>query len=205
MEPRLKNSKKWTPFPKEYSDQIRAVFDENFAKFAEGGKFVVEGRIYTEEVMLRVGYLEKGRLAQANCEVSVNYSAKEQDAVDRIHNCVDAAASMMLEYFENEGEVDFPKTWKAYPFAEQTIYLKFNTENSELEAQADALLGTSDEGMLVEEAEGSDALENADIDEDLSQTSGDEWRDPEDEDDEEATPKMFGGGKKKKSKKDDLH
>ncbi len=66
--------------------------------------------------MLRVGYLEKGRLAQANFEVSMNYAREQQDAIKRIHNCVDAAASMMMEYFKNDGEVDFPYTWKEFPF-----------------------------------------------------------------------------------------
>ena len=107
MNPRLKSSKKWTAFPKEYTEQIQTVFKENFAQYLEDAELIVEGRIYTEEIMLRVGYLEKGRLAQANFEVSMNYSQEQQDAMKRIHNCIDAAASMMMEYLENDGDVDF--------------------------------------------------------------------------------------------------
>ncbi|MBX2986531.1 MAG: hypothetical protein KF802_01420 [Bdellovibrionaceae bacterium] len=218
MEPRLKSSKKWTALPNEYLDQIRAVFQENFSQQIGQGELKVEGRIYASEVLLRVGLHEPGRLAQANFEVSMEYSAKDQDAVERIHNCVDAAASMMQEFFDNDGEVDFPRTWKPFPFQNKTLYLQFSTENSELEAEADRLLGADDSGMLhgddLEEAE--DALSRAEVDEELSggqdlvkevldedadvleeegeAASGDEGLD------DDGQPRMFGGGTKKKSK-----
>lgn len=213
MNPRLKSSKKWTSFPKEYSDQIQTVFKENFAQYLDQGELIIEGRIYPEEIMLRVGYLEKGRLAQANFEVSMNYSRDDQDAIKRIHNCVDAAASMMMEYLENDGEVDFPYTWKEFPFQGKKIYLQFNTENSSLEAQANKLLGADDDSMLHEENESDeDALSRAEQSEELSPPRDDE--DSEDREDgeenaseensDEAGPRMFGG-KTKKKKKDQLH
>ncbi|KYG61169.1 hypothetical protein AZI85_09465 [Bdellovibrio bacteriovorus] len=212
MNPRLKSSKKWTAFPKEYSDQIQAVFTENFAQYLDNGDLVIEGRIYPEEILLRVGYLEKGRLAQANFEVSMNYSQDQQDAVQRIHNCVDAAASMMMEYLENDGEVDFPYTWKEFPFQGKKLYLQFTTENSSLEAEANKLLGVDDE-TLYNDAEESDedALSRAEQSEELSPPRDDEefsededYEDDEEEDDEseDRGPRMFGGGKKKKG---DLH
>ena len=151
MTPRLKSSKKWTAFPKEYSNQIQTVFNENFAQYIDEGELLIEGRIYQEEIMLRVGYLEKGRLVQANFEVSINYSQEDHDAVKRIHNCVDAAASMMMEYLENEGEVDFPYTWKEFPFQGKKLFLQFNTENSSLEDQANKLLGITDDSLFHDE------------------------------------------------------
>lgn len=213
MNPRLKSSKKWTGFPKEYSDQIQAVFKENFAQYLEEGELIIEGRIYTEEIVLRVGYLEKGRLAQANFEVSMNYSQDEQDAVKRIHNCVDAAASMMMEYLENDGEVDFPYTWKEFPFQGKKIYLQFSTENTSLEEQANKLLGVDDESLYHEEEESEDALSRAEQSEELSpprdeddfseEDSEGEEQDEESDEEEDRGPRMFGG--KSKKKKDDLH
>lgn len=194
MNPRLKNSKKWTAFPKEYTEQIQTVFKENFSQYLGDAELIVEGRIYTEEIMLRVGFLEKGRLAQANFEVSMNYSQEQQDAMKRIHNCIDAAASMMMEYLENDGEVDFPYTWKEFPFQGQKLYLQFSTENSSLEEQANKLLGTDESSLYHDEEEGDeDALSRAELSEELSP--------PRDDDD--PSPKMFGG--KSKKKKDDLH
>ncbi|MFV8259091.1 hypothetical protein ACNQKP_14885 [Bdellovibrio bacteriovorus] len=206
MIPRLKSSKKWTSFPKEYSDQIQTVFKENFAQYLDNAQLIIEGRIYQEEIALRVGYLEEGRLAQANFEVSMSYSQEQQDAVSRIHNCVDAAASMMLEFLENEGEVDFPYTWKEVPFQGKKVYLKFSTENSNLEAEANKLLGLSEEEMLhdTDEEEDEDALSRAEQSEELSPPRDDEDYTEEDEstaeaeeDSEDKGPKMFGGKGKK--------
>lgn len=196
MNPRLKSSKKWTAFPKEYADQIQSVFKENFAQYLDNAELLIEGRIYSEEIVLRVGYLEKGRLAQANFEVSMNYSQEQQDAISRIHNCVDAAASMMMEYLESDGEVDFPYTWKEVPFQSKRIYLKFSTENSSLEAEANKLLGLSEEEMMNEDVseEDEDALARAELSEELSPP-----RDDEDYTEEEDSkgPRMFSGKGKK--------
>ena len=209
MNPRLKSSKKWTAFPKEYSDQIQTVFKENFAQYLDGADLIVEGRIYPEEVTLRVGYLEKGRLTQANFEVSMNYSSEQQDTVQRIHNCIDAAASMMLEYLETDGEVDFPYVWKEIPFQGKKLFMQFNTENSSLEAEANRLLGLEEGTLLTEEEDAEDALARAEISEEYSPPRDDETYKSEDEEDEEETteenrgPRMFSG--KGKKKKDDLH
>jgi hypothetical protein len=209
MQPRLKTSKKWTAFPKEYVDQIQTVFHENFSAQLTGNKLVIEGRIYPSEVVLRVGINEKGRLRQANFEVSMDYNIKEKDAVERIHNCIDAAASMMLDYFEAEGESEYPRTWQEYPFQGKKLFLQFTTENTDLEAQANALLGEPAEALVLEE-ESDDALARAEIDPTLSDDGEEDF--PEDEDDEDdetedpeeeksTGPKMFGGGPKKKNGK----
>jgi len=208
MNPRLKSSKKWTNFPQEYSDQIQAVFNETFAKYLTNAELIIEGRIYTDEIVLRVGYLEKARLAQPNFEVSMDYSRNKQDALERIHNCVDAIASMMQDYFENDGEVEIPYLWREYPFQGKKIYLQFSTENSRLEAEANRLLGLAEGELLVEEEDDEDALSRAEIKEDLSPAppADDESGEEEAQEDEENKgPRMFGGGAKAKKKKPGLH
>lgn len=163
MNPRLPSSKKWTAFPKEYQTQIESVFREAFGARIGKAKVIVEGRIYTEEILLRVGYLEAGRLKQANFEVSSSYNPKKADALERIHDCVDAAASMMDEYLASDGEVEFPLSWSEYEFKKQKLFLQFSTLNSDLEAQADALLGSSVDDTLVDDSAESteDALDLA--------------------------------------------
>lgn len=190
MEPRLKSSKKWTAFPKEYTEQILKVFGENFAPQLGQDTLTVEGRIYTTEVVLRVGIRRVGQLKQPNFEVSMDYSPVAKDAIERIHNCIDAAASMMLDYLEDE-DVDFPKAWKPFPFQDVTVYLRFSTVNTELEDAAARLLGEDAEGLVKEEAEPEDALAVAEIDEELS--GGHKL---DDEDDQ--GPRMFRGPAKKK-------
>lgn len=209
MQPRLKSSKKWTAFPQEYVAQIETVFQENFSDLLGTNKLVIEGRIYPAEVMLRVGIKQEGRLRQSNFEVSMDYDPKKKDAVDRIHNCIDAAASMMMDYFENEDESEFPRSWQEFPFQGHKLFLQYTTENPDLEAQADALLGEDEKALVLEEEESEDALARAEVDETLSDDPDDEdfptEDDDEDEEDEDlpAGPQMFGGGKKKG--KGDLH
>lgn len=210
MNPRLKNSKKWTAFPNEYKQQIQNVFNENFAQFLDEAEILIEGRIYPEEILLRVGYHEKDRLAQANFEVSMNYSQQDQDAVQRIHNCVDAAASMMMDYLESDGEVDFPYTWKEIPFQGKKIYVQFSTENSSLEAQANALLGVDESDLYNDEnSDDEDALSRAEQSEELSPPRDDDEDFSEDdeedtaEESEDKGPRMFSGGKR--SNKSKLH
>lgn len=176
MQPRLKSSTKWTAFPKEYADQIESVFRENFAKQLGEGKLIVEGRIYKEEMTLRIGVHRKGELRQTNFEVSVDYTSK--DAMEKINLCVDAAASMMMEYFENDGEMDFPLAWKAFPFEKETVYLQTSSENSELEAAADKLLGEDDGGMIHDQEADADDV-GADVE----------------EENDDGSPRMFGGKK----------
>ncbi|MGZ3795617.1 MAG: hypothetical protein ACXVB1_04595, partial [Pseudobdellovibrionaceae bacterium] len=184
MQPRLKTSKKWTSFPKEYVEQIQAVFYENFLEPLAGNKLIVEGRIYPSEVLLRVGVNKQGQLRQANFEVSMDYNPQEKDAVERIHNCIDAAASMMTDYFELEDEVDLPRTWQEYPFQGKSVFLQFSTENSDLEAQANALLGENAEALVLEE-ESEDALAHAEVDPILSEDLEEELPEDKDEDEEE--------------------
>lgn len=208
MIPRLKSSKKWTAFPKDYSAQIQTVFEENFEPYLDNAELIIEGRIYQDEIMLRVGYLEKGRLSQANFEISMNYSREKKDALQRIHNCVDAAGSMMMEYLENEGQVDFPYTWKEVAFQGQRIYMQFNTENSSLEAEANKLLGVDETSLVQEEVsdEEEDALARADERIETEHEEDDvefENDDDEAEDEEDRTPRMFSG--KAKKGKGDLH
>src|ERR1700677_1818331 len=102
MIPRLKSSVKWTDLPKELCAQIREVFEENFTAAAKNGRFVVSGRIYPHELCFRAGYLENGRLRQANFEVSLDFNAAKQNAFEQIQVCVDCAASMFEQYLENQ-------------------------------------------------------------------------------------------------------
>lgn len=214
MQPRLKSSKKWTAFPKEYQEQIESVFQENFSDLLGSNKLVIEGRIYPAEVMLRVGLSQPGRLTQANFEVSMDYNPTEKDAVDRIHNCVDAAASMMMDYFETDGESEFPRVWQEFPFQGKKLFLQFTTENTDLEAQANALLGEDEDALVLEEPDKEDALDRSEVDESLSHDQDEEDfpeevdEDDEEEDDEDTSgPRMFSGsgGDPKKKKKGDMH
>ncbi len=204
MKPRVLSSKKWTPFPKDFVNQIEQAFSEAFPDLFKNAKLIIDGRIYPEEILLRVGYLEKGRLHQNNFETSVNHLPGKQDTIERIHHLIDAAASLMNEYIQSEGEVDFPRQWKEYDFDQIPIWVQYTTVNTELESEADRLLGLSKSQLVNEDSDVEDALaHSAEI---LPQAENEEYFEGEDEDDEDvdlSKPSLFSG--KKKQKKEDMH
>jgi hypothetical protein len=149
MTPRLIDSKKWTPFPKELVVQIEKLIHENFTLELQNCKIIVDGRIYAKEIVFSIGYVEKGRITQNNFAASIDYKPGKQKVTDMINACVDACASMMAQYFETQDAQDFPKTWTRFPFENHQVYLVFHRENSELEAEANRILGLSEDEALI--------------------------------------------------------
>jgi hypothetical protein len=155
MEPRLSTSKQWTSFPSEYLKNIETVFGKSFKLHLENGKIVTEGRIYKQELLLQVGYSEKDRLKQSNFEISVEYEKQKNNAVKLIYLMIDIAATMMDEFFMAENDQDFPRVWTEYEVEGRKVYLQYTAENSELEKQADKLLG-DDPDKLFQEGDDAD-------------------------------------------------
>lgn len=179
MKARLNSSKKWTPFPEELKEQIRAAFLENFDIQLKNREVIVDGRIYPQELALRIGISNKGQLKHTNFEISTDYDKDKENVITKIYTCVDVAASMIADYFESNEEIEFPLYWTEYPFEETKVWLQFSTENSNLEAEADKLLGLVDENLVKDadkdQLETDEAMERAQIldEEELSQVRAD--------------------------------
>jgi hypothetical protein len=174
MKPRLHTSQKWTPFPAEFSEKIIQVMSENFAEQAARGVFTVEGRIYPQEILMRVGYNEGGRLKQDNFEASMEYSMenKEQAAQSRIFACLDAIGSSFDELFHTraEGEeMELPAQWEAFDFEGEIVWMQYSTINTRLEDEADRLLNSlNDDTLVQEDFETDDAMARAIVDSELA-------------------------------------
>lgn len=159
--PRLPSSKKWTSVPSELCTQVREVFAENFMDAAKTGQFLVNGRIYAHEILLQVGFLPKGRLRQVNFEVSIDFDVKKQNALELIHFSVDCAASLFQEYFSQDESLDsFPLLWKSYNFETRKAFVQVSTVNTALESEADRLLGTAKNDLVVDDGIDTDDLTN---------------------------------------------
>lgn len=193
MNPRKKESKKWTKLPNDFSIQIKTVFEQNFKPHLEGKKLTVEGRIYPSEIVLRVGLNQKGELRYHNFEVSMDHSKELQNAISQIHIGVDAIASLMVDYLDSDEDNEMPLVWQEYPFEKQTIWLQYSSENSDIEAEANKLLGLSNEDSLLAESEAE--MEALGLTEEEGST--------EEEDVDMSKPQIFSGGKKKR--KDEMH
>ena len=151
MNARLKTSQKWTNFPSELLEQIRQVFDEGFTEWRakQPGKFIAEGRVYQDELLFRIGYLPTGRLTQANFEISLDFDAAKQNAVEQIHFCVDCAAALIQEYIDQDQDLHtFPREWQQQKIGNHQVYVRISTDNTELEAEADRLLGVADDALV---------------------------------------------------------
>lgn len=151
MEPRKSRSAKWTELPKDYVKQVTNALRESFADEIKSGKFVVEGRIYSDELLVRMGFLEKGRIRQRNFEMSLDYRAGKDDTLKLLNLAVDVGATMLEEMFSATSDQDFPRLWQPYEVEGRNVYVQFSAENSELDKAADELLG-KDDASLVKDA-----------------------------------------------------
>ena len=154
MEPRLKSSTQWTPFPEELLQQIIEVAEDHFSDYEkEDRKFITEGRIYPTEIVLRLGLTApKGYLRQDNFEASLQYDPEKEKALEQIHLLVDFLAEMWAAFFEDAPETeDLPRAWNEQIFEKKSIYLRYSTENSDLEKQANALLELDNKQLVYGE------------------------------------------------------
>lgn len=203
MNPRYKTSKKWTDLPADLKKQISSIFEQNFKQeIGPNSEIRTEGRIYPQEILLSVGIHRQGELRFHNFQVSIDHKNEPEKVVELIYVAVDSIASLMTEYFQNNEDIELPYTWMEYPFNGQKVWLQFSTDNPDLEAEANRLLGEADDSLLknADDEPSDDAL-------DASEEEFDELAKAL-EDEQLAGPTMFGGqfkDKPSKKKKDDLH
>lgn len=197
MNPRKKESKKWSPLPPELSKQIKDVFEENFKTQLSGKNLRVEGRIYPTEILMRIGINSKDELRYNNFEVSVEHSSEMKNTISQIHLAVDVIASLIFEYFENDQQHEIPLVWQEFPFEKDKVWLQYTSTNSELESEADKLLGLepNDESLLQESEEDFETYGLMD-DEEIDTSKPKIFRVPTDNENDSL---------KKKKKKEDMH
>lgn len=146
LEPRLKNSKRWTELPQELKTQLEDVFTEKFdSDYDLNGKFEVKGKIFPNELLLQAGIHNPKKLAQKHFLVSVELAETEnpeKQFMQYINLATDFLGELWEEFLEEEFEA--PKSWQHAIFNKKELYYYFHTANSELETQADKILGLDD-------------------------------------------------------------
>ncbi|MBX3022536.1 MAG: hypothetical protein KF799_12760 [Bdellovibrionales bacterium] len=157
MQPRLKNSKKWSPLPQELIKQIQSVFSQSFREHIKGGKIEAGGRIYPEEILIRVGYKAPGNLKQANWDLSIAYKKDKDNVLKLLHLGVDAVGALFEQFFTSENDYDFPRTWEEIDFEGRKVFVQYDTTNNELESEADKLLGLDADSEDVAQGEWDEA------------------------------------------------
>lgn len=185
--PRKPESRSWTAFPEELSEKIKEVFTQTYLKEKTGKSFVIEGRLYESEILLRVGLLTMGRIAQDNFEASIDFKTPDDNVHARIHLCVDAIGQCFDSYFEDqitdsedrdddEDLLGYSRNWEEIDLDGDLLYLRYSSVNSLLEREADRMLGTLDENLFKEVPETEDALQRAEVDTDTAKARQKEIR-----------------------------
>lgn len=156
MEPRLKSSMQWSPFPEELCQQCAEVLDEHFRDEYDLDKaqFVVEGRIYASEILARFGLNQPDQLKQMNFEISMEYDPEKSQALSLIQEAMDAVEYLWRELLEEDlNDQDLSQQWQNLRISKSDYYYRYSTVNSDLERQADALLEQYEKKLVYGEAE----------------------------------------------------
>ena len=186
MDPRNKSKAPWTSLPEEFSFKVLSALEKEFPKQANSGEFIVEGKVFEQEIFIRIGYLEKGRIRQMNFEASIDYdrikndeipeknlasTGNNADILDNFYICIDCLGVWIKDTFKNiahDENLDLPLTWRPTDFHGQTVFLKYSSVNSRLEQDADRLLGIESDTLFHESGTTEDAFDLAEVDPDLS-------------------------------------
>jgi hypothetical protein len=188
MEPRLKTSTKWTPFPSELNENAALVLMERFSEDydLDGSHFVVDGRIYSQEIVGRFGLYSKNSLKQQNFEISFEYDSSKEKALDLIHQSMDVVEHLWQELFEDDlDDSELLKTWQTLPYEKKMYFFRYSTLNTKLEEEADKLLSQFDKKLVHIDDEESD--HEIDLDDNLEDYDSDEDQDDEDTFDKSST------------------
>lgn len=214
MQPRLKTSKKWTAIPKELSAQIKQVFKQSFADQIGKGSIFADGRIYPTEILMSVGFKPEGKgLRQFNWDISIEYKRDKDNVMKLLTLAVDVAGSLFSQLFDSENDHDFPRIWAEVDFEGKKVFVQYQTENTELENEANKLLGVA-EGEELVGGEWEAELSADDIkaqlgidpeDEELSALADDLLAEDDDIDDEPATKPAAPSKKTPPKKKPTSH
>ena len=141
--PRKSESVSWTAFPEELAEKIKEVFQQTYLQGVTGQTFMVDGRIFESEILLRVGLLQTGKLAQDNFETSIDLTLPTDNIHQRIHLCVDAIGRCFDDYFdflksstpEDDESFTLPysKEWEETDLEGDTLYVRYSSVNTLLE------------------------------------------------------------------------
>lgn len=171
LEPRLKTSTQWSPFPEELCQMAVAVLNERFADEydLENSQFVVEGRIYEKEILGLYGLQVEGQLKQPNFVISFEFDSEKEKALELIQQSMDVVEHLWTELLEDDLEDhELPKTWQTMPFEKRMYYFRYSTQNTHLENEADKWLENYEKKLVYGEAAKPDEDSSSENDTDKS-------------------------------------
>lgn len=140
MDPRNNQSTAWTALPEDFKNQVLKLLMDHFKAQSQKGQFSLDGRIYKTEILIRMGYLESGHIRPIQFDLSIDYDSEKSQALQHFETLIDLGASLLDTYFRDPQQ-EFPFQWQTVDFEGTEVFIRQETTNSELERQANELLG----------------------------------------------------------------
>lgn len=138
---------------------MKGVFEKSFAgHLGKGSRVEIQGRIYPSELLLSVGFSRPNQLKQPNFEISASYDSSKDNVLKVFHLLFDAAGALFDQYFQATEDNDFPRYWEEIDFEKRKIFVQYSTKNTDLESQADELLGKNSDALMQEPDEDSETF-----------------------------------------------
>jgi hypothetical protein len=129
--------------------QIRDVFQKAYEPKLKGVQWYVEGFLYPEETILRVGFGKPNQLKHHHYILSWN-STSESQMTAQLYQAIDHLDHIMSEHISGD-QSDLPREWKLLTKKIEggDCYFQYSTENLTLEKLANELLGILDSDGLT--------------------------------------------------------
>lgn len=160
MKPRLKSSTQWSPFPEELCQLTASVLTERFKEEydLDSCEFVVEGRIFKEEILGRFGLQVKDQLKQHNFEISMDFDAEKEKALEKIQISLDVVEHLWIELLEdNLEDKELSEEWQPMALEKNNYFFRYTTVNSKLEQEADKLLAEYEKKLVYQNKDHDDS------------------------------------------------
>lgn len=124
------------------SELTKAISDEFESTLKKPG-FVSFAQVYINEIVLRVGYRPENSIKQVNFDLSANIEPEGLKPLEILEKLIDSAKDLFHSYFQEEDVKEFSPSWA--DVANTQISYRFDGTNTELEEEANRLLGEDTE------------------------------------------------------------
>tara|TARA_B100001248_G_scaffold262141_1_gene256308 strand:- start:1534 stop:2031 length:498 start_codon:yes stop_codon:yes gene_type:complete len=144
------SGKKFEVIPPDFCALTEKTILETFAALLRNHSVKISGRIYPEEIVVRLSIFEGDSIRPENISVSLDHDMEKENAMEQIHLGIDVIASALQESMGEE-DMEKPLDWHAFEVEGQDVFIMFDRIHDDLEKQADELLGDSEENIDEEE------------------------------------------------------
>lgn len=162
LSPRNEENKSFSLLPPELLETILEIFKDTFQEESTKGDFFCLGQVHQGEILLRLGYVEKGSIKQVNFDTSIDVEPNEPHVTDLLDELIVGTKELFINYFKNKNLEDFSYYWNPLETSKNhAIFYKYDATNTQLEAEANKLLGEEnlDSSLIHGDMEESEEIE----------------------------------------------